>query len=56
MSKDLFVGKKFSLTKFSGGKRGMLYQITQFNNDTQRHEYIILSKKDINFLHRKVNK
>ena len=43
----------YNLTKFSG-KKGVMYQITQYNEDDKRQEYVCLSEKQINRISKKI--
>jgi len=57
MSTQLFEGKRFTLTRFWGGdKRGVMYQITQYNKTEKHYDWIQLSEKDLQFVVRRIKK
>lgn len=53
MATELIDNDDFSLTRFAG-KDGVMYQITQFNKQTKRHEYVCLSEKQIDHILNKI--
>jgi len=55
MSKELIDNIDYNLTRFAG-INGVEYQITQYNKNTKRHEYICLTKKQIERIYNKIRK
>ena len=53
MATELIDNDDFNLTRFAG-KSGVEYQITQYNENTKRHEYVCLSKKQIDRISKKI--
>ena len=48
MATDLIDTKLYTLTRFSRGLHKSLgYQITQYNKETKRHEYVHLTERQI---------
>lgn len=47
LATELIDNVDYGLTRFAG-KDGIMYQITQYNKQTKRHEYVILTERQIN--------
>ena len=56
MSKELLDNPEFSLTRFGKGNGKVAYQITQLNKQTNRHEYVCLTEKQIDRILKKIRK
>lgn len=55
MSTQLFEGKRFTLTRFWGGdKRGVMYQITQYNETKKCYDFVQLNEKNIKLILRRI--
>ena len=55
MATELIDHVDYSLTRFAG-KDGVMYQITQYNEQTKRHEYVCFSEKQIAYILKKIRK
>ena len=55
MATELIDSVDYGLTRFAG-KDGVMYQITQYNEQTKRHEYVCLSEKQIDRISKKIKK
>lgn len=56
MATELIDNDDYNLTRFGKGNGKVAYQITQLNEQTNRHEYVCLTEKQIDRILKKIRK